>query len=77
MMDNIQDRIKRSAPSGAECGQGMMNAAAYKPPTVMERLRAQRSDLVRRLTDVNEAIEAFESSPEMAAVLEKLSKINY
>lgn len=44
-------------------------------PTMTERLHMQRDDLKNRLTQVEEAIDALESNPEVARAVDAISKV--
>jgi chaperonin cofactor prefoldin len=45
-------------------------------PTMTEKLKAQRDDLRTRLADLENAIEAIESSPQVQRAIDALAKLN-
>lgn len=46
-------------------------------PTISERLKDEKRRLETRLTEVNKALEALQKNPEIAEVINIISKVRY
>ena len=55
-----------------ECTNSLMQS-----PTITERLKSEKERLEQRLKAVNEALAALKSNPEIALVVETISKVTY
>lgn len=55
-----------------QCAPGIM-----KQPTITERLSSEKQRLESRLEEVNKALEALNKNPEIAEVINIISKVSY
>lgn len=62
-------------PTESAMKQTALMDAMGASPTMSERLHREREHLEHRLTQVNEAIEALESNPEVARAVDAISKV--
>lgn len=68
-----------------ELGQGLQGFAQCAPetmgritmPSVEERLLRRKTDLEAQLEDINNALTALQSNPEVLKILCLISKVNY
>ena len=56
---------------------GVNAPSAYRPPSVLERLTDEKQRCEYRLAQVNDALALLEKNPDVALVLETLSKIGF
>jgi len=56
---------------GADCARELM------PTSTTDRLRSEKDRLEQRLEQVNKAIEALESSPEIQRAIDAISKLGH
>ena len=49
--------------------------SSCRSPSLMERLEDQKQDLEGRLARLNEALDALKSNPEVAKVIDLVSKV--
>lgn len=56
---------------------GMVAGQPCRAPTVRERLEQQKQEMTRQLEKVNAAIDALDSNPGVAEVLELLGKAGF
>ena len=62
---------------GNDLVERSVGAIDSAPPTVSERLQREKKNLEERLANVNKAIDALDSSPEIAEAVDALSKLGH
>ena len=60
-----------------ESGGAMVDAKSAFPQTMTDRLRTMKKDLEDKLEQVNEALAALESNPEVARTVDAISKLGH
>ncbi len=77
-MRGLLGRVSRMNQSDSPSEVAYVGSAKLAtPPSLMENLEYQKKKLETELANVNAAIEALESHPEVLGVIEKLSKLGY
>lgn len=69
------DNMELAGIGNAQCRPE--SPMGYETPSVTARLKAQKENLERQLSKVNEALTLLEASPDLQKAIDAISRVNY
>ena len=72
MEEMLRQQMERAAPA-----IGLTGAGTIQPPTMTERLRERRDMLRKHLDEVEAALSELEGNPDVARVVDAISRLGH
>lgn len=64
------DETQKQAMVGPEAGRTLMD---HRPPSCTEKLKAERTELAKRVAEIDAVLIKLEANPKMAEIIDDLS----